>query len=114
MPCIETYAFVQHRERESDLRAAIGLAREFDLGNVPKKLQKATMASFDRAERTFTLVETVREVAAAVDTATPDYRLLHVKVRAIQRDVRRLEAEIKARRQRTSACGAADRMSSRP
>ncbi len=93
--CIEEYTFVQYRDRENDLRAAIDLARRLDLSFVPRKLQKATAASFDKAERTFALVDDVRDTTATVDAATPDYRPLHVQVRALQRDVRRLDAEIK-------------------
>jgi len=93
--CIEEYTFLQYRQREDDLRAAIGLARRLDLSYVPKKLQKGAAASFDKAERTFVLVDAVGTAAAVVDAATPGYRPLHIKVRTIQRDARRIESEIK-------------------
>jgi TRAP-type mannitol/chloroaromatic compound transport system permease large subunit len=96
--CIEDYAFVQYREREDELRAAIELARRLDLSYVPKDLRKDTAASYDKAQRTFEMVAAVREAAAVVNAATPAYKPLHVEVRAIQRDVRRLDAEIKADR----------------
>jgi len=92
--CIEDYAFVQYRERGDELRAAIGRARGLDLSYVPKDLQKGMAASFDKAELTFDLVAKVTEATAAVDAATPEYKPLHVQVRDIQRDVRRLDADI--------------------
>jgi tripartite ATP-independent transporter DctM subunit len=94
--CIEDYTFVQYQERGDDLRAAIDLARALDLSYLPKKLQKNTAASFDKAQRTFRLVDGVVETTAAVDAATPDYQPLHIQVRTIQRDMRRLDAKIQA------------------
>ena len=97
--CIEDYTFVQYQERGDELRAAISLARELDLSYVPEKLQKNTAAAFDKAQRTFKLVDSVDEATAAVDAATPDYKPLHIQVRTIQRDMRRLDAESKAHEQ---------------
>jgi tripartite ATP-independent transporter DctM subunit len=96
--CIEAYAFAEYRERGDDLRSAIASARKLDLSYVPKKLQKAVAASFDKAEGTFALADAVGDTAAIVEAATSTYRPLHVKVRAIQRDVRRLEREIEEHR----------------
>ncbi|TFH46649.1 MAG: TRAP transporter large permease subunit, partial [Lysobacterales bacterium] len=64
--CIEDYAFVQYREREDELLAAIELARRLDLSYVPKDLRKDTAASYDKAQRTFEMVAAVREAAAVV------------------------------------------------
>ncbi|MDH3714244.1 MAG: TRAP transporter large permease subunit [Gammaproteobacteria bacterium] len=97
--CLEDYTFVQYQARGDDLRAAISLARELDLSYLPEKLQKDTAASFDKAQRTFELVDEVRTATAAVDAATPEYRPLHVQVRTIQRDLRRLDARTKAHEQ---------------
>ncbi len=92
--CIEDYAFAEYRKRHDDLRAVIASARGLDLSYVPGKLQKDVAGSFDQAERTFALVEQVDKTAAAVESATADYRPLHVEVRAIQRDVRSTEAKL--------------------
>jgi hypothetical protein len=96
--CMETYAFTQYDKRGKELRAAIDLARKLDLSYVPTKLRKDAEASFDKAERTFALVAAVRKAADTVKTATPAYKPVHIQVRALQGDIRRLESDIQADR----------------
>jgi TRAP-type mannitol/chloroaromatic compound transport system permease large subunit len=96
--CIEEYAFIEYEERGDELRRAIAEARTLDLSSMPKKQQKAVAASFDKAERTFALADAIGVAAVATEEAAAEYRPLHVKVRAIQRDVRRIEAKIKSDR----------------
>ena len=93
--CIEDYAFNEYDERGDELRSAIARARELDLAYVPKDLRRDFVESLDKADRTFELMEAARKAAAVVESATPAYKPLHVEVRAIQRDIRRIDAEIK-------------------
>ncbi len=85
--CMERYVFAEYDARAEDLRAEIARVRGLDLDDLPAKLRKATGESFDKAERTFALVEEVRRAEAAVDARKNAFRPLH-------REVRKLEARI--------------------
>jgi tripartite ATP-independent transporter DctM subunit len=94
--CIEAQTFVRYAQNERELRAAISSVRGVELDYLPDDLRKQVAKALDKADRTFALVEAVRETAADVEGRTLAYRALHQRVRAVQRDVRGLEAELAA------------------
>jgi len=96
--CIEAYTFSEYEARGEELESAIARARGLNLEYVPKNLRRDFVESLDKAERTFPLTDAVREKAAAVESATPDYKPLHIRVRAIQRDIRRIDSKLEGRR----------------
>jgi hypothetical protein len=93
--CLEKNVFAQYRDRETEIRDAIGRARALDIGVLPKKLAKATEASLDKAERTFELLEAIRKARAVVESQTDAYRPLHSEVRMIQRRITSIQTETK-------------------
>jgi chromosome segregation ATPase len=93
--CLEQNVFAQYRDREADIRDAIGRARALDFGILPKKIGKAAEASLDKAERTFGLLEGIRKARAIVESQAGAYRPLHNEVRLTQRRMTGIEAETK-------------------
>jgi tetratricopeptide (TPR) repeat protein len=93
--CLEQNVFAQYRDREAEIRDAIGRARALDLGILPKNLAKAAETALEKAERTFELVEDVRKARTVVESQTAAYRPLHSEVRLIQRRMAGIKAETK-------------------
>jgi tripartite ATP-independent transporter DctM subunit len=93
--CLEKNIFAQYRDREAEIRDAIGRARALDIGLLPKKLAKATEAALDKAEGTFDLLEAIHKARAVVESQTDAYRPLHSEVRLIQRRITGIETETK-------------------
>ena len=93
--CLEQNIFAQYRDREAEIRDAIGRARALDIGLLPKKLAKATEAALDKAEGTFDLLEAIHKARAVVESQTDAYRPLHSEVRLIQRRITGIETETK-------------------
>ncbi|MCG8596698.1 MAG: TRAP transporter large permease subunit [Kiloniellales bacterium] len=100
--CIEEYVFEVYDERGTEIRAMIAGARALEIGYLPEDLQKDFTAGLDKAEATFDLVEEIRKAEAEVEARSDAYRPLHVKVRAIQSDMARHDAEIRELQTRLS------------
>ncbi|MBB98145.1 MAG: C4-dicarboxylate ABC transporter permease [Rhodobacteraceae bacterium] len=92
--CMENYVQEQFAENGADIRAAIQTAKALDLSYVPEDLREDLAESFDKAEESLTLMSQIAEAEAAVAVAAVDYRPLHVTVRAIERDIRRIDERI--------------------
>ncbi len=92
--CLEDYLFRQYDARGAELMAAIDKAAQMDLSYLPDDLRKDAANAFGQAAKTFDLVEEVRAATAAVAAKTDAYRPLLNRVRTIQRDMRRVTAEI--------------------
>ncbi len=93
--CLEQNVFAQYRDRETEIRDAIGRARALDIGLLPKKLAKATETALGKAERTFELIEDVGKARTIVESQIGAYRPLHSEVRLIQRQMTSIETETK-------------------
>ena len=104
--CIEDLVFAQYAAQGDAIRGAIAAARRVDLVGLPDKLQKSLRESFDKAERTFALVQTIQAAVTDIEAHTPAYRPLHERVRSIQADIKADETQI--RELRTTASRTAD------
>ena len=93
--CLEQNVFAQYRDREAEIRDAIGRARALDIGFLPKKFGKATETALGKAERTFGLLEDISKARTIVESQTGPYRPLHSEVRSIQRRMTSIETETK-------------------
>jgi TRAP-type mannitol/chloroaromatic compound transport system permease large subunit/tetratricopeptide (TPR) repeat protein len=93
--CLEQNVFAQYRDREAEIRDAIGRARALDIGLLPKKMEKATKAALEKAERTFGLLGDIRKARAIVESQAGAYRPLHGEVRLIQQRMTGIETETK-------------------
>jgi hypothetical protein len=94
--CLEQNVFAQYRDREAEIRDAIGRARALHIGLLPKKLEKATKTALDKAARTFELLGGIRKTSAIVESQIGAYRPLHSEVRQIQRRMTSIETETRA------------------
>ncbi|MDH3231468.1 MAG: TRAP transporter large permease subunit [Alphaproteobacteria bacterium] len=92
--CLEDYLFRQYDARETELVAVIDRVRQLDLSYLPKNMQKNAAKAFEQASRTFALVADVRAAEAAVAAKAQAYIPLRDRVRDIQRDIARFNAEI--------------------
>jgi len=93
--CLEDYLFQQYDVREPELMAAMSRARQLDLSYLPKDMQNDAGKAFEQAGRTFALVAEIRKAEATVAASAGAYIPLRDQVRRIQRDVARIDAEIK-------------------
>jgi len=93
--CIEEYKFEQYETRTQELMAAMAKARELDVSYLPRDLRREFEKGLAAAGEVFDNVDAVNKAAADVKAATPRYAPLHAEVRALQRDIRRYEDEIK-------------------
>jgi tripartite ATP-independent transporter DctM subunit len=92
--CLEEYLFNVYDLTGGDLRASISKARSLDFSGLPENLRGSLVESLDAAEATFDVVDQVRGAEAAIADYLPDYRPLHLQVRALQPAIHRIEAEI--------------------
>ena len=103
--CLEQNIFAQYRDREAEIRDAIGRAHALDFGILPTKIQKAAITALDKAAQTFELLEGIDKARAVVESQTGAYRPLHNEVRLIQRRMTRLETESKELKRRVHLLG---------
>jgi len=91
--CIQQYVFANYTTHRGDILAAITTARTLNLDALPNRMQKEISGSFDKAEKVLTLYRNVEKTSATIDAASPAYRPLQRKVRAIQAAIKRLDLE---------------------
>jgi tripartite ATP-independent transporter DctM subunit len=93
--CIEETVFVRFQTDGDNIKSAINKARGIDVSVLPERLAKQFGDSLGKAESTFQLLDDIKTAETAMNEAVPGYSPLHVKVREIERDIRRYEAEMK-------------------
>ena len=93
--CIEETVFVRFQNDGDKIRAAIADAKTIDLSKVPDKLAKPFAESLPKAEDTFKLLDDIKSTEALVKEAIPAYAPLHDAVRVVQRDIRRIEEDVR-------------------
>ena len=92
--CLEEYVFAQYASNETSLRAAITEAQKLDISYLPKRTEKRLAASFEKAGKTFELARKVIAAERALTAFTVDYKPLHLQVRGIEAQVRKLGARV--------------------
>ena len=100
--CVEKFVGEQFTENGDTIRAAISSARTIDLSALPKKLSKPVESSFDDAEAVFDLLNEAFTAEKAIQLASVDYRPLHTKVRALQREIRLVDQRVEELKERLS------------
>ncbi len=100
--CVEKYVGQQFAENGSQITNAINLAGSIDVSSLPKKLSKDFSDSLEDAGSTISILNEAFKAEMVVEEASIEYRPLHIKVRALQRDIRILDAEIKDLEERSS------------
>jgi TRAP-type mannitol/chloroaromatic compound transport system permease large subunit len=87
--CIERYIAEQFELHGDGLRAAIERARALPLDELPEDQADDLREAFATAGEAFAGMQAIQAAEAAVATAAPGYRPLHIEVRAIERDAAR-------------------------
>ena len=93
--CIEETVFTQFQTDGDSIRVAIGEAKTLNMSDLPPKLAKSFSDGLIKAENTFKLLDDIKATEVILKQATPAYSPLHIRVRQIQRDVRKAQAEVK-------------------
>ncbi len=93
--CVEKHLFRVYAEEEDAIRAAITKVRSLDISALPDELEGDLKSSFDKADKTFDLVAKIKETDQAADSYAVAYQPLHVQVRDLERQARRLRVEAK-------------------
>ena len=93
--CIEETVFIQFQSDGDRIRSAINEAKDLNVSSLPPKLAKSFGDSLTKAENTFKLLDDIKATEVSLKQAVPAYSPLHIRVREIQRDVRKAQAEVK-------------------
>lgn len=93
--CIEEYVFAKLDSDGDNIRAAISKAQKLDISYLPKKLKTNMGESFVSANLVFERRDNVLKAEEQITTAKADYTPLHREVRSIQKNIRRIDAELK-------------------
>lgn len=93
--CVEEYVGQEFAENGDKIMAAIKTAQGLDLKALPKDLVKDFAKGAEEAEKAPELLDAVFAAEKAVSDANSDYRPLHTETRAIQREMRVIDAKIK-------------------
>ncbi|MBB3065700.1 TRAP transporter large permease subunit [Limibacillus halophilus] len=92
--CIEQNLFTYYDEEGDSLRASIAAARNLDIGALPKDDQSDLNAALEKASEIFERVAAVRAAQTAIDAYLPEYKDLHLSVRAAQADIIKIKDEL--------------------
>ena len=93
--CVERLLVEDYEINGDKIRAAIAEVRQVKLSSLPTKLKKAISESFDKAEKTFVLIQEIQKAEATIAARSAVYRPLHRQVRERQAEIRRIGEQIK-------------------
>lgn len=93
--CIEKITFSQLATNKDELIGAISQVSKLDYSYVPSKLRKSTVSSFKATASVYAKRDLVLNTQESMDVVAPTYRPLHHEVRAIEKKVRKIDAELK-------------------
>ena len=92
--CLENYVAEEFAKNGETILAAVKRAQALDLSYLPEDLREELTESFAKAEASLGLMGEITAAEKAVAAAAGDYRPLHVLVRGIERDIRRVDTAI--------------------
>ncbi len=92
--CMEEYVHEQFQSDGDRVLGQIANARGLDLSYLPAKLSKDFAAGLDKAEKSLALMAAIKSAEAKAADAADAYRPIHRAVRALERDARRIGAEV--------------------
>jgi len=93
--CLENYLFTDYDNNKTAIIQSIERVQTANLAYLPDEYQERLNESYQQASSAFAMVEDIRVAARAFETYLPGYRPLHVEVRLIQKNIRKLEKKIK-------------------
>jgi hypothetical protein len=92
--CLEDYIFADYDLNKSTIIAGIERIKTVSLSHLPDEYQERLNDSYKKAGKTFAMAEEIRVASSQVQDYSPGYRPLHIEVRRIQKNMRKLEAKI--------------------
>ncbi len=93
--CIEQLTFEDLASNKNELMAAISQVSKLDYSYLPNKLKKSTTGSFKSTSSVYGKRDAVLATQVHLDAASPAYRPLHREVRALEKKIRKIKAELK-------------------
>jgi len=109
--CLENYLFDEYDLNQASIQQSIERMRTASISQLPDEYQDKLAESLNMAANTFDLVEDIRAAELRLAEFSPGYRPLHQQVRQIQKNIRRLAAdidELEQQRQRIVFSGEVD------
>ncbi|MBA4781960.1 MAG: TRAP transporter large permease subunit [Rhizobiales bacterium] len=100
--CMENYVSGEFQKNGTAIKAAITRAEGLDLSYLPKDMAKELKDSFGKAASTFGLMEEIDRSTVNLNAAGNEFRPIHTQVRAIERDIFRLNILRKEQQTRLS------------
>jgi hypothetical protein len=94
--CLEISVFADYDRDKKEIGDAIEHIKTANTAYLPDNYQSALNESYANAGKSFALIEQVRENSARLQEYIPDYRPLHIQVRSIQKQVKRVNQKIEA------------------
>jgi len=92
--CLEDYLFTRYDINRGVIEAGIERISTANLAYLPDEYQERLNQSYKLAAETFTRVDEVRASVAKLEDYSSGYRQLHIEVRQIQRNMRKIKDEI--------------------
>ena len=92
--CIEQYVGEQFDGNGDRLEAAHAAARSIDLSFLPADLREGFTEGVEKAANARAMLDMARAAGMAISDASPEYRVVHTKVRDIQAVIRGIDGHI--------------------
>ncbi|MBN9672363.1 TRAP transporter large permease subunit [Roseibium aggregatum] len=92
--CMEKLIYADFQDNGDGILAAIQSAEGIDMSYLPADVQKDMSEGFEKARDALPKMQAIHDAEAEVAAAAGAYRPVHTKVRALERDARRLEEQI--------------------
>ena len=92
--CMETLIYEDFQANGDSILAAIQSAENIDISYLPEDLQKDMAKGFEKAREALPQMQTIKDAENQVAAASGAYKPVHVEVRALERDARRIDEHI--------------------
>ncbi len=92
--CLETSLFADYDTNKEDILDGIERIKTINTVFLPEGYQSALNQSYTNAGKSFTLIDQIHEASNLLQDYIPDYRPLHIQVRAIQRQIKHIDDKI--------------------
>lgn len=92
--CMERLVHEDFQQNGSSILTAIQNAESIDMSYLPQDLQEDMAEGFAKAREALPLMQAIKDAENQVASASGDYRPMHIQVRALERDARRIDERI--------------------
>ncbi|GAB4526809.1 MAG: hypothetical protein Tsb0019_28880 [Roseibium sp.] len=92
--CMETLVNEEFQTNGEGILAAISKAEAIDMSYLPEDIRDDMAEGFEKAREALPLMQAIKDAEVQVEEAAVDYEPVHVVVRALERDARRIDERI--------------------